>query len=43
MKFTIEEIKDRLKRLEGWAYDEQGDRIWREFKFKIFVRRWRLF
>jgi 4a-hydroxytetrahydrobiopterin dehydratase len=36
MKFTIEEIKDRLKRLEGWAYDEQGDRIWREFKFKNF-------
>ncbi len=36
MKFTSEEIKNRLKQLKGWFYDEQGDRIFKEFKFKNF-------
>ncbi len=36
MKFTAEEIKNRLKQLKGWFYDEQGDRIFKEFKFKNF-------
>ncbi len=36
MKLSKDEIKDRLKNLTGWNYDESSDIIVKDFNFKNF-------
>ncbi|MCS7228662.1 MAG: 4a-hydroxytetrahydrobiopterin dehydratase [Candidatus Kryptonium sp.] len=36
MKLERHEIEDKLQSLSGWFYDEMGDAIVKEFKFKNF-------